>query len=368
MNHTFTCLLSSANLYRCLLLPATQVKVEFLNLSLQRSTIADDLAPNRHRWLIVDEAEAVAVVEEEAVEDYQTAGVGPAILHNLLDTRLSANTTIGARDDSSAQRSQSTINDSADGEMNAHITERFRGRPRRENGNNSSTNGESASLLTLNPHVARYVSEQEKIPQDAEEGDWLSLPEIPPAAEILIPEGESVSLLRNKIDQPWTKKERYLKAHYKLLREDTVSPLREAVAKFKKDPRRMDDNDLRIYEQVRVVGLTFTYKGIATRIRFSLRSEKKVSWAATKRLTVGTLVALTPTQDAFATQCILATVLARPLINLEGDAPEIDILFDDHDCQEVDSQKTYTMVEASQGYFEAYRHTMKALQKQSKEK
>lgn len=218
----------------------------------------------------------------------------------------------------------------------------------------------------LNADVAKYIKDQDTIFSSAEEGNWLSLPEIPQESEILLLHSEGISLPSNKIDQPWNKKERYLKTHYRLLREDTVTALREAVTKFRKDPQRLDDNDTRIYEQVRVVGLTFTYKGVASRIRFSTaRANHRISWSASKRLTSGTLVALTPTKDAFQTKCFLAIIAARPLGNLEGDVPEIDIFFADTDRQELDPQNSYIMIEATQGYFEAYRHTLKALQKQS---
>lgn len=130
----------------------------------------------------------------------------------------------------------------------------------------------------------------------------------------------------------------------------------------------MDDNDMRVYEQVRIVGFTFTYKGIAARIRFSTaRSGRKILWSASKRLTSGTLVALTPAKDSFQSQCILAIVAARPLQNLEAGPPEIDILFGANKHLELDPQNAFIMVEASSGYFEAYRHTLRALQKQSQE-
>jgi len=258
-------------------------------------------------------------------------------------------------------------NGDTNGEMNAHLAERFRGGPRRKGGDRDSAS--NSSRILVNPHVAKYVLAQEAICQNAEPDDWLAMPEIPPSTEVCLPEGASIVLPRNRIDQPWSKSERYLKAHYKLLREDAIAPLREAVDRFRKDPQRMDDNDTRIYEQVRVVGLTFTFKGIASRIRFSTaRSGRKVQWSSSKRLTSGTLVALTPKDDHFNTKCILAVVAARPLQNLETDeAPEVDILFGDLDDLEIDSQNSYIMIEATQGYYEAYRHTLRALQKQSQE-
>lgn len=130
----------------------------------------------------------------------------------------------------------------------------------------------------------------------------------------------------------------------------------------------MDDKDSHIYEQVRVVGLTFTRKGIAARIRFSTaRSGRKILWSSSKRLTSGTLVALTPTKDGFNNVCLSAVVAARPLQNLEVNPPEIDILFGDIGYHELEPQRSYIMVEATSGYFEAYRHTLRALQKQSQE-
>lgn len=251
--------------------------------------------------------------------------------------------------------------------MNAHLTERFKGSARRNGSDRESAN--NSSKILVNPDVAKYVQAQEAICEKAEPGDWLAMPEIPPSSEVCLPEGASIVLPRNRIDQPWSKPERYLKAHYKLLREDAIAPLREAVDRFRKDPQRMDDNETRIYEQVRVVGLTFTFKGIASRIRFSTaRSGRNIQWSSSKRLTSGTLVALTPKDNNFETKCILAVVAARPMQNLESDvAPEVDILFGDPNDLEIDSQNSYIMIEATQGCYEAYRHTLRALQKQSQE-
>lgn len=259
-------------------------------------------------------------------------------------------------------------NRSVEGEVNAHLTERFKGRSR---GNNEGWLFEDnpPRRTSANPAIAKYIHDQLTITDSfANSNNWLSTPEIPSRDEISPPDGAEVALPANRMGSPFSKPISYLKTHYKLLREDAISPLREAVGKFRKDPQRMDDHDMRIYEQVRVVGLTFTFKGIATRIKFSTaRSNRKILWSASKRLTSGTLVALSPTKDEFQTQCILAIVAARPLQNLEVSPPEIDLFFGHADHQEIDPQSSFLMVEASQGYFEAYRHTLLALQKQSQE-
>lgn len=256
--------------------------------------------------------------------------------------------------------------------MNAHLQERFRHR-RSGSKNNSHNSGRTlynngTFKLVHNPDIASYVHRQDEIVATAQEGDWLAQPEIPSAEEINVTGDAIVTLPANRIDRPWGKKESYLKTHYKLLREDAITGLRESVEKFKQDIHRYDDHDMRIYDKVRVVGLTFTYKGVAARVQFSTRSMKRIMWSANKRLTAGTLVAMSPATDNFKTTCLLATVAARPLKNLDTPTPEIDIFFADTNSHEVDAQNEYVMIEAYQGYFEAYRHTLRALQKQSKER
>ena len=119
--------------------------------------------------------------------------------------------------------------------------------------------------------------------------------------------------------------------------------------------------------QVFIVGLTFAHIGVAARVTFSLRrSGKSVLWEQSKRLMQGTLIALTPADDMFKSICKVATVAARPLTGLAMNPPQIDIFFSPGEI-EVDPQREWVMVEAAQGYFEAYRHTLKSLQKIAKE-
>lgn len=81
---------------------------------------------------------------------------------------------------------------------------------------------------------------------------WLLSPEIPSPDEIMGAgsETEFVDLLPNRIVGPWNSKNEYLKAHYELLREDSVAPLRDAVAYFREDPEMQDTNIVSIYEKV----------------------------------------------------------------------------------------------------------------------
>ena len=81
---------------------------------------------------------------------------------------------------------------------------------------------------------------------------WLRQPEVPTSAEILLAGDDDVVLPANKIDGPWKSKDKYLKAHYNLLREDAVSPLRDAVEIFRQDPDMMESDSkiVSIHEKV----------------------------------------------------------------------------------------------------------------------
>ena len=103
---------------------------------------------------------------------------------------------------------------------------------------------------------------------------------------------------------------------------------------------------------------------MAVRVEFSLRrAGKKVRWEQSKRLTSGSIVALTPANDMFRKICRVAVVAARPLVGLKLNPPSIDLFFRAIDEFEIDPQQEWVMVEARSAYYEAYRHTLSALQK-----
>lgn len=98
------------------------------------------------------------------------------------------------------------------------------------------------------------------------------------------------------------------------------------------------------------------------------RAGKKIVWDYSKRLTSGTIVALSPANDVFNTKCVVAVVAARPLESLKIHPPEVDLFFACAEDAEFDYQQEWIMVESRSGYYEASRHTMAALQKLSSER
>ena len=71
-------------------------------------------------------------------------------------------------------------------------------------------------------------------------------------------------------------------------------------------------------------------------------------------------------KDKFKSKCVVAVVASRRGVDLNVEAPvkpSIQIYVGDPRDIEIDPQQEWMMVEASSGYWEATRHTLKALQK-----
>ncbi|KAK2756551.1 hypothetical protein FQN54_005444 [Arachnomyces sp. PD_36] len=223
--------------------------------------------------------------------------------------------------------------------------------------------------VRLNKDIRAYVAAANR---PGDKNQWNGKPEIPSPKEILgssdSEEADVIDLVPNLIRSPWPDVHTYLKAHYDLLREDAVSPLRDAVAYFKESPFMGDSTSVSIYEKVFIIGMTYTYDGIALRVQFSTaRSGKNIVWEYSKRLVAGSIVALTPSRDNFSTKCVVAIVAARPLEGVKATPSEVDLYFALPEDVDFDTQQEWTMIEAKSGYYESARHTLTALQKMSKE-
>ncbi|KAK5164997.1 hypothetical protein LTR04_001607 [Oleoguttula sp. CCFEE 6159] len=211
---------------------------------------------------------------------------------------------------------------------------------------------------------------------------WLSRPEFPTSAEVMDLDGipddegsddgylrENISMGSNRIEGAWDSKEHYLSTHYELLREDSVKPIREAVAQIKHLPLANEDEyqgTISVYERVYMTAVIFSTRGIALRVIFSLaRAGKRIHWEQSKRLLQGSLVVLTPANDRFKTKAktVVAVVAARPLAGVQQNPPEIDLFVGRTEEIHIDPQQEWIMIEERSSYFEADRYTLQALQK-----
>lgn len=104
--------------------------------------------------------------------------------------------------------------------------------------------------LLVNKDIREYLAQ----PSIDFAEEWLKKPDIPSSDEILgnfgSAENEYVELTPNNITGPWNSTDEYLKAHYELLREDAISPLRDAVAYVRDDPKMTDTKLVSIYDKV----------------------------------------------------------------------------------------------------------------------
>lgn len=119
-----------------------------------------------------------------------------------------------------------------------------------------------------------------------------------------------------------------------------------------------------------------TAHGAASRVSFHTdrAPDAPVDWANSGRLRQGSLVVLSPVDDAFRSKCLIATVAYRFLAgglwpDLFADPPEpidtqprVDLYFPDWSPDFLDPDIKYYMLEAKNGYFESFRHTMLRLQ------
>ena len=209
---------------------------------------------------------------------------------------------------------------------------------------------------------------------------WLQKPDVPAAAEVggtasgRSPASED-ALQGIRETGGWASSIEYLETQYKLLRLDTMLPLKRAVEEVRGAPHLVEAEStekVRIYDNVYLTGLTVARDGFAVRAEFSTsRVEKKINWPQSKRLKSGTLVALTPAEDNFRTKCVVAVVASRPLSSVvveRHEKPAIHLYFGDPSQIEIDPQVQWLMVEGSNGYWEAARHVLKALQSLTQER
>jgi len=267
--------------------------------------------------------------------------------------------------------------------MNPHLIERFTSSRAVNEFGTSDQNSMPISMPNHAEDIRQYFLDAVK--PVASSSSWLAKPEVPSPSEIL-PEkstflsssGERIlnmaeELRPNKVEGKYEGTDDYLGTQYSLLREDAIRPLREAIYHIRENPwldeaEYSKNANIGIYEPVYITSVVFSHRGLATRVAFSLsRVKKHIRWDQSKRLITGTLVALSPADDAFQNKVILATIAARQQAALDQNPPEIDLFFVRPEDAEIDPMKKWIMIESRSSFFEASRHTLAALQHMMRE-
>ena len=272
---------------------------------------------------------------------------------------------------SKAQKLQPTTvtQDANDSELDEELTERVvkhpKAYPRPDNGG-----GQKAVTQFHSNICGRYLT---SLLHKETTGTWLDAPEVPTANELMdqnepwtkVDDQGAVLMNGNMLDGPWPSVKVYLEAHYGMLREEAVLPLRQAISWVRAHPSSPEDSTggsssstsgIGIYTKVRFTTVTFSTRGLGIRIVISLsKVGKKIRWNQSKRLIAGSLVVLTPTKDMFKTKCIVATVAARPLDLIEEEPPKLDLFLACPEDLDLDPSIEYTMIENRTSFFEAVR-------------
>ncbi|KAI1359387.1 P-loop containing nucleoside triphosphate hydrolase protein [Xylaria arbuscula] len=200
--------------------------------------------------------------------------------------------------------------------------------------------------------------------------EWQSFPELPTARD-LNPDWDNRedlervnSLLPNDWQQPFHDKNTYLETHYRLQREEAIAILRYSVKKYRELPSMADDDETCVYTRVFVQGYLMTRLGPMCRIQFSTeRAGKRIRWNQTRRLTTGSLVAVSTAQDGFRSICMPAIVADHQIKDgLDQTPPTIQIFWANTHDAILDPTTELVMLESRSSYFEAVRHCMVGLQ------
>jgi helicase required for RNAi-mediated heterochromatin assembly 1 len=205
---------------------------------------------------------------------------------------------------------------------------------------------------------------------------WRTRPEMPTAREAM-DECETwqvrnhdgdVEMAPNQPKGKFSSNLEYLETHYEFLRDEGVGPLKTVITwvRERHGANEPPGKGHGIYDPVKISGLTGSNIGLGIEVTFSTeRTGVKINWEQSSRLMAGSLVALS--NDNFQTSCIVAVVAAHDLEKLAKDPPRIDLFFVDPDDIEIDPTMSFVMVEHRNGFYEAQRHTMLALQRMAEE-
>ncbi|THW22286.1 P-loop containing nucleoside triphosphate hydrolase protein, partial [Aureobasidium pullulans] len=211
-------------------------------------------------------------------------------------------------------------------------------------------------------------------PRNTDDG-WLLLPEVPDTQEMLRPlVSDDLRVPHNQIDGNWPSKYDHLTAQYEFLREESTFALRRAIGLMREHPHlsELDHRDISpgigIYEKAFAVGIILCRRGLGVRMCFStFRAGVKIDWITSKRLTTGSLVALSPASDKFQRKIIVAIVGARTQELLHQTPPKVELFFPRPEETIFDPGEEYVFLEETSSFFEAMRHNMLSLQRMTRE-
>ena len=214
----------------------------------------------------------------------------------------------------------------------------------------------------------QFVQFDQDQPEREPQSNFRDISVVPQAEDLSV---SSKPFLRvNVVNRSYKDLEHYLDVHFRLLREDCVSPLRDGIMRLRKDYGSLKASnssgnktakEVHVYREVEVLYPVCSRKGMVYRMRFDSlhHSLRYVNWEKSKRFKFGCLLCLS--EDDFYT-LHFATVESRDDI-CRG---ELEVRFEGVELEDlngfIEAKVKFDMVE-SPTFFEAYRHVLEALKK-----
>ena len=214
----------------------------------------------------------------------------------------------------------------------------------------------------------QFVQFDQDQPEREPQSNFRDISVVPQAEDLSV---SSKPFLRvNVVNRSYKDLEHYLDVHFRLLREDCVSPLRDGIRSLRKDYGSLKASnssgnktakEVHVYREVEVLYPVCSRKGMVYRMRFDSlhHSLRYVNWEKSKRFKFGCLLCLS--EDDFYT-LHFATVESRDDI-CRG---ELEVRFEGVELEDlngfIETKVKFDMVE-SPTFFEAYRHVLEALKK-----
>ena len=204
--------------------------------------------------------------------------------------------------------------------------------------------------------VDTYTEEDFLKPPD----DFLEI-SVLPSQDDLVKE-EKPFLRMNKCKGQYQGLAHYLDVQFRLLRADFVGPLQNGIQSFlhSRDQELLQGGstqDIRIYENVRMIGPVCHRNGVAYKIQFNTTRLTNVRWETSKRFLFGSLVCLSA--DNFQS-VFLGIVANRDANDLSKGMVDIYIEGSCEAFRQLDYSDSLVMIE-SMAFFEAYRPVLLGL-------
>lgn len=217
--------------------------------------------------------------------------------------------------------------------------------------NKNGENTEEGKKQVKNKAVHKYFPEPI--------GDFRTVSLFPRPEDIY---SEQPFLYPNVVIGPYRSVDQYLDTQFKLLREDFISPIRQAIRDYKrqqhtKEKKRIDN--VRIYRKTKFLRPTTVTDKVGYEICFDVDNRvNRVNWEFSNRFMFGSLLLFS--NDHFDT-FFLATVASRNVKELEKKRVTVELRGPSPNVKSI-LGKEFVMAE-SEAYFEPYFNVLNALQR-----